>query len=137
MPQIGDLSFSEPVPDGIVIVSSDGEDSFLIDEGSINYEKLDAGKYHLESSRYVVINGKFNIKHRRTTQIDPVFYDKSEIRLRKQRYLKNRNIFIGALGATLAFRFYLFISYLGFYFRGCFIGALTIFKFQLWSDLLF
>ena len=55
------------------------------------------------------MNGKFNIKHRRTTQVKPVFYDKSEIRLRKERYLKNRNIMIASLGATLAFRTYLFI----------------------------
>ena len=110
VPQIGDLSFSEPVPNGIVIVSSDGQDNFLIDEGSIKYEKLDAGKYFLESNKYVVINGEFNIKHRRTTQVKPVFYDKAEIRLRKQKYLRNRNILIGSIGATLAFRLYLFIG---------------------------
>mgnify|MGYP003301196592 FL=1 len=110
VPQIGDLSFSEPVPNGIVIVSSDGKDNFLIDEGSIKYEKLDAGKYFLESNKYVVINGEFNIKHRRTTQVKPVFYDKAEIRLRKQKYLRNRNILIGSIGGTLAFRLYLFIG---------------------------
>ena len=109
VPQIGNLSFYEPVPDGIVIVSNDGKDNFLIDEGKDKFEKLSAGKYYLESNKYVVINGKFNIKHRRTTQVKPVFYDKSEIRLRKERYLKNRNIMIASLGATLAFRTYLFI----------------------------
>ena len=110
IPQIGDLSFDQPVPAGIVIVSSDGKENFMIDEGSTQYDKLSAGKYNLESNQYVVVNGNFIIKHRTTTKIKPIFYDKSEIRLRKQAYLKNRNILMGSLGATLAFRLYLFVG---------------------------
>ena len=110
VPKIGNVLFDKPVPEGIVIVSSDGKKNFLVDGGSDRYDKLGAGKYYLESNQYVVINGKFVIKHRRTTKIKPIFHDKSEIRLRKERYLRNRNIMIGTLGVSLAFRMYLFVG---------------------------
>ena len=99
VPQIGHLSFSDPVPNGIMIVSLDNDDPDLsIDEGATLFRELGAGNYLLESTDFVVINNEFNIKHRRTTKIKPVFYEKSEIRLKRERYKRNRNIMIGVLG---------------------------------------
>ena len=111
VPQIGHLSFSDPVPNGIMIVSLDNDDPDLsIDEGATLFRELGAGNYLLESTDFVVINNEFNIKHRRTTKIKPVFYEKSEIRLKRERYKRNRNIMIGVLGTSLAYRIYLYFE---------------------------
>tara|TARA_B100000929_G_scaffold243250_1_gene200899 strand:+ start:1599 stop:2795 length:1197 start_codon:yes stop_codon:yes gene_type:complete len=110
VPQIGHLSFSDPVPNGIMIVSLDNDDRFLIDEGATLFRDLGAGNYFLESADYIVINNKFNIKHRRTTQIKPVYHEKSEVRLKRDRYKRNRNIMIGMLGTSLAYRTYLYFQ---------------------------
>jgi hypothetical protein len=110
VPQIGHLSFSDPVPNGIMIVSLDNDDRFLIDEGATLFRDLGAGNYLLESADYIVINNKFNIKHRRTTQIKPVYHEKSEVRLKRDRYKRNRNIMIGMLGTSLAYRTYLYFQ---------------------------
>ena len=111
MPQIGHLSFSDPVPNGIIIVSLDNDDPDLsIDEGATIFKDLGAGNYLLESTDYIIINNNFNIKHRRTTKIKPVYYEKSEIRLKRDRYKLNRNIMIGVLGTSLAYRTYLYFE---------------------------
>ena len=67
VPQFGHVAYEAPVPEGIVIVSADGASRFLVEEGAIEYEKLDAGSYHLESGHYIIHNGDFRIRHRRTT----------------------------------------------------------------------
>jgi len=110
IPQIGHLSFSDPVPNGIMIVSLDNDDRFLIDEGATLFRDLGAANYLLESTDFIVINNEFNIKHRRTTQIKPVYYEKSEIRLKRDRYKRNRNIMIGVLGTSLSYRTYLYFE---------------------------
>ena len=76
--------------------------------------------FKVETRRYPVfvlnslimnlINNEFNIKHRRTTQIKPVYYEKSEIRLKRDRYKRNRNIMIGVLGTSLSYRTYLYFE---------------------------
>ena len=49
VPQIGDVVFGKPLPKGIIIVSDDGQDRFLLKKGSKSFKKLNQGKYHLES----------------------------------------------------------------------------------------
>ena len=103
VPQIGDLTFNKPVPGGISISSADGELNFLIDEGSLVFENLDAGEYKLQSEQFIIHNDKFNIKHARTTIIKPIFRNISEIQLKSEYYKRNRNVMLASIGVGLLF----------------------------------
>ena len=107
VPQIGHLAFGNPVPEGIVIVSSDGEDRFLIEEKAVEFKDLSAGSYHLESRNHIIHKGEFRIRHRRTTQINPEIHLISDIEKQRDRYKKNRNIVMGVLGVSLGYRGFL------------------------------
>ena len=110
VPQIGHLSFADPVPEGLVIVSSDGDDRFLVEEGAIEFNELDAGQYHLESGDFIIHKGEFRIRHRRTTQIDPDIYRISDIEKERDRYKLKRNLMIGVLSITVGYRGYLYFE---------------------------
>ena len=107
VPQIGHLAFAKPIPEGIIIVSSDGEDRFLVEENAISFNDLSAGTYHLESGNHIINRGHFRIRHRRTTQIEPQIYLISDIEKDRDQYKKKRNIVMGLLGASLGYRAYL------------------------------
>ena len=107
VPQIGHVAFEAPVPEGIVIVSADGASRFLVEEGAIEYEKLDAGSYHLESGQYIIHNGDFRIRHRRTTHVNPQFHDILLIEKDRDKYKFKRNLLIGSLVITAGYRGYL------------------------------
>ena len=107
IPQIGDVAFKSPIPGGISIVSDNGQDSFLIPEGSSDFKELSAGKYSLTSEDYVILNNDFKINHKRTVLINPRFYLIDDIVKRKDSFEKKRNLFIGILGGGLAYRSYL------------------------------
>ena len=107
VPQIGHIAFEAPVPEGIVIVSSDGATRFLVEEGAIVYEKLGAGTYHLESGQYIIHNGDFRISHRRTTHVNPQFHDISLIEKDRDKYKFKRDLLIGSLVITAGYRGYL------------------------------
>ena len=107
VPQIGHIAFEEPVPEGIVIVSTDGATRFLVEEGAIVYEKLGAGTYHLESGQYIIHNGVFQISHRRTTHVNPQFHDMLLIEKDRDKYKFKRNLLIGSLVITAGYRGYL------------------------------
>lgn len=110
VPQIGHLVFAEAMPEGIVIISSDGEDRFLVEENATEFNNLSAGTYHLESGNHIILNGAFRIRHRRTTQIDPEIHLISDIEKERDRYKKKRNIIIGLIGTSLAYRTYLSVG---------------------------
>tara|TARA_B100001179_G_C18596300_1_gene407413 strand:- start:969 stop:2165 length:1197 start_codon:yes stop_codon:yes gene_type:complete len=110
VPQIGHLSFADPAPEGLVIVSSDGDDRFLVEEGAIEFNELDAGQYHLESGDFIIHKGEFRIRHRRTTQIDPDIYRISDIEKERDRYKLKRNLMIGVLSITVGYRGYLYFE---------------------------
>jgi len=107
VPQIGHIAFEAPVPEGIVIVSTDGATRFLVEEGAIVYEKLGAGTYHLESGQYIIHNGDFRISHRRTTHVNPQFHDILLIEKDRDTYKFKRNLLIGSLVITAGYRGYL------------------------------
>lgn len=107
VPQIGHIAFEAPVPEGIVIVSTDGSTRFLVEEGAIVYEKLGAGTYHLESGQYIIHNGDFRISHRRTTHVNPQFHDISLIEKDRDKYKFKRDLLIGSLVITAGYRGYL------------------------------
>ena len=107
VPQIGHIAFEAPVPEGIVIVSTDGATRFLVEEGAIVYEKLGAGTYHLESGQYIIHNGDFRISHRRTTHVNPQFHDILLIEKDRDKYKFKRNLLIGSLVITAGYRGYL------------------------------
>jgi len=107
VPPIGDVAFEAPVPKGIVIVSADGASRFLVEEGAIEYEKLDAGSYHLESGQYIIHNDDFRIRHRRTTHVNPQFHDILLIEKNRDSYKFKRNLLIGSLVITAVYRGYL------------------------------
>ena len=104
VPQIGHIAFEAPVPEGIVIVSTDGSTRFLVEEGAIVYEKLGAGTYHLESGQYIIHNGDFRISHRRTTHVNPQFHDILLIEKDRDMYKFKRNLLIGSLVITAGYR---------------------------------
>ncbi len=106
-PPIGHVAFEAPVPKGIVIVSDDGTSRFLVEEGAIEYKKLDAGSYHLESGQYVIHNDDFRIRHRRTTHVNPQFHDILLIEKNRDSYKFKRNLLIGSLVITAVYRGYL------------------------------
>ena len=107
VPQIGHVAFEAPVPEGIVIISADGTSRFLVEEGVIEYEKLDAGSYHLESGQYIIHNGDFRIRHRRTTHVNPQFHNILLIEKDRDKYKFKRNLLIGSLVITAGYRGYL------------------------------
>ena len=107
VPQIGDVAFARPMPDNIVIVSSDGENRFLIDEGALEYHELSAGLYTLESDQYIIHNGDFRIHHRRTTHIKPELHEISLIEEQMNRFKLKRNLMIGLLAISGGYRGYL------------------------------
>ena len=107
VPQIGHIAFEAPVPEGIVIVSTDGATRFLVEEGAIVYEKLGAGTYHLESGQYIIHNGDFRISHRRTTHVNPQFHDILLIEKDRDKYKFKRDLLIGSLVITAGYRGYL------------------------------
>jgi len=107
VPQIGHIAFEAPVPEGIVIVSTDGATRFLVEEGAIEYEKLGAGSYHLESGQYIIHNDDFRIHHRRTTHVNPQFRDILLIEKDRDKYKFKRNLLIGSLVITAGYRGYL------------------------------
>ncbi|MBL7031023.1 MAG: hypothetical protein ISR89_07650 [Candidatus Marinimicrobia bacterium] len=107
VPQIGDVTFKDPVPEGIVIVSTDGELRFRIEEGALDYNKLDAGSYHLESGKYIVHNGKFRIRHRKTSHVNPRFHDIKLIEKDRDKFKLKRNFLIGSLVLTGGYLGYL------------------------------
>ena len=107
VPPIGDIAFEAPVPKGIVIVSANGASRFLVEEGAIEYEKLDAGSYHLESGQYIIHNGDFRIRHRRTTHVNPQFHNILLIEKDRDKYKFKRNLLIGSLVITAGYRGYL------------------------------
>jgi len=107
VPQIGHIAFETPVPEGIVIVSTDGESRFLVEEGAIHYEKLGEGSYHLESGQYIIHNDDFRIRHRRTTHVNPQFHDILLIEKNRDSYKFKRNLLIGSLVITAVYRGYL------------------------------
>ena len=104
VPQIGHIAFEAPVPEGIVIVSTDGATRFLVEEGAIVYEKLGAGTYHLESGQYIIHNGDFRISHRRTTHVNPQFHDILLIEKDRDKYKFKRDLLIGSLVITAGYR---------------------------------
>jgi hypothetical protein len=106
-PPIGHVAFEAPVPKGIVIVSDDGTSRFLVEEGAVEYKKLDAGSYHLESGQYVIHNDDFRIRHRRTTHVNPQFHDILLIEKNRDSYKFKRNLLIGSLVITAVYRGYL------------------------------
>ena len=107
VPQIGHIAFETPVPEGIVIVSTDGESRFLVEEGAIQYEKLGEGSYHLESGQYIIHNDDFRIRHRRTTHVNPQFHLISSIINDRDSYKFKRNLLIGSLVITAVYRGYI------------------------------
>jgi hypothetical protein len=107
VPQIGHIAFETPVPEGIVIVSTDGESRFLVEEGAIHYEKLGEGSYHLESGQYIIHNDDFRIRHRRTTHVNPQFHLISSIINDRDSYKFKRNLLIGSLVITAVYRGYI------------------------------
>ena len=107
VPQIGDVVFGKPLPEGIVIVSKDSEDRFLLKKGTIKFKKLNQGKYHLESNSHIINNGSFNIRHRRTTEVNPDIFLISDIIKERNRYKLKRNIMIGFFGLSSGYRAYL------------------------------
>jgi hypothetical protein len=107
VPQIGDVVFGKPIPKGIVIVSDDGKDRFLLKKGTKKIRKLNQGKYHLESNSHIINNGSFNIKHRRVTQVNPDIYLISNIIKMRDSYKFKRNIFLSILGISIGYRSYL------------------------------
>ena len=107
VPQFGHVAYEAPVPEGIVIVSADGASRFLVEEGAIEYEKLDAGSYHLESGQYIIHNGDFRIRHRRTTHVNPQFHNILLIEKDRDKYKFKRNLLIGSLVITAGYRGYL------------------------------
>jgi len=107
VPQIGHIAFETPVPEGIVIVSTDGESRFLVEEGAIQYEKLGEGSYHLESGQYIIHNDDFRIRHRRTTHVNPQFHLISSIINDRNSYKFKRNLLIGSLVITAVYRGYI------------------------------
>ncbi|MGY8751679.1 MAG: PEGA domain-containing protein [Fidelibacterota bacterium] len=107
VPQIGNVAFGKPLPEGIVIVSNSGEDRFLLKKGTIKFKKLNQGKYHLESNTHIINKGTFNIRHRRTTEVNPEIFLISDIVKEKNRYKLKRNIMIGFLALSSGYRTYL------------------------------
>ena len=107
VPQFGHVAYEAPVPEGIVIVSADGASRFLVEKGAIEYEKLDAGSYHLESGHYIIHNGDFRIRHRRTTHVNPQFHNILLIEKDRDKYKFKRNLLIGSLVITAGYRGYL------------------------------
>lgn len=107
VPQIGDVVFGKPLPKGIVIVSDDGQDRFLLKKGSKSFKKLNQGKYHLESNSHIINNGSFNIKHRRVTEVNPDIYLISNIIKMRDTYKFKRNIFLSILSISISYRTYL------------------------------
>ena len=110
VPQIGDVVFGKPLPEGIVIVSKDSEDRFLLKKGTIKFKKLNQGKYHLESNSHIINNGSFNIRHRRTTEVNPDIFLISDIIKERNRYKLKRNIMIGFFGLSSGYRAYLYFE---------------------------
>ena len=107
VPQIGDVVFDKPLPEGIVIVSNNGEDRFLLKKGTKKFNKLNQGKYHLESNLHIINNGSFNIRHRRTTEVNPDIFLISDIVKMRDRYKLKRNLLLGIFGLTVGYRTYL------------------------------
>ena len=107
VPQIGDVAFAKPMPANIVIVSSDSETRFLIDEGALEYYELSAGLYSLESDQYIIHNGDFRIHHRRTSHIKPELHEIALIEKQMQGFKLKRNILIGFLVVSAGYRGYL------------------------------
>ena len=107
VPQIGHIAFEAPVPEGIVIVTADGESRFLVEEGAIEYKKLGEGSYHLESDKYIIHNDEFRIRHRRTTRLNPQFHLISSIINDRDSYKFKRNLLIGSLAITAGYSVYL------------------------------
>ena len=110
VPQIGDVAFNKPVPGGISISSADGDLNFLIDEGSVLFENLDAGEYKLQSEQFIIHNEKFKISHARTTLIKPIFRNIKEIQLKSEYFKRNRNIMLASIGVGLLYRTYLYFA---------------------------
>ena len=107
VPQIGDVAFAKPMPADIVIVSSDGETRFLIDEGSLGFFKLAAGLYTLESDQYIIHNGDFRIRHRRTSHIKPELHEIAILEKQMKGFKLKRNVMIGLLVVSAGYRGYL------------------------------
>ena len=107
VPQIGQLVFANPIPKGIVIVSEDGKDRFLIEENAVAFADLPAGDYTLQSSKHIINKGNFRVRHRRTTQIDPEIFLISDIKRNIESYKKRRNITIGLMATSIGYRTYL------------------------------
>ena len=107
VPQIGQLVFANPIPKGIVIVSEDGKDRFLIEENALAFADLPAGDYTLQSSKHIINKGNFRVRHRRTTQIDPEIFLISDIKRNIESYKKRRNITIGLMATSIGYRTYL------------------------------
>ncbi|MBT3479551.1 MAG: hypothetical protein HOA15_04605 [Candidatus Marinimicrobia bacterium] len=105
--QIGTLVFPNPVPEDIAIVSEDGEDRFLIDEGALEVKQLTAGKYTLESKEFIINDGDFRIRHRRTTHVSPVFHRVLDVEKDRDRYKLKRNLLIGTIILSVGTRGYL------------------------------
>jgi len=107
VPQIGHVSFTVPVPEEIVIVSTDGESRFLMEEGAIEYNDLAAGSYSLESPNFIIHNGDFRIRLRRTSQIKPEFHKITFVEKQRDSFIRKRNLLIGPLFLSAGFRGYL------------------------------
>jgi len=104
VPQVGNIVFNQPIPDDIAIVSSDGKNSLLINEGDRTFKNLPVGSYRLDSDTYVIRNNKFRIQHRRTTKLSPIFYTTKEINERKEYYLSRRLLYLQIMGGGVLYR---------------------------------
>ena len=107
VPQIGDVAFGKPLPEGIVIVSDDGEYRFLLKKGTKNFKKLNQGKYHLESNSHIINKGSFNIRHRRTTEVNPDIFLIADIVKMRDGYKFKRNILLVLMATSSGYRAYL------------------------------
>lgn len=103
----GNLAFAEPMPGGIYILSEDGETSLLVPEGATELNALQMGRYNLNSDQFIIQNGIFNIKPRKTTRIKPIFIQRALLEKKLKWHRIKRNMLFTSAILTMGYRVYL------------------------------
>ncbi|MEE8335246.1 MAG: hypothetical protein V3S48_02285 [Candidatus Neomarinimicrobiota bacterium] len=102
----GNLIFDQPVPEGIMLLSSADKIPLEIPSGATEVSGIQKGQYHLSSGNYIIQNGNFNIKAQKSTYLAPRFLLRSKLEKKLKRHKLRRTLFL--TGAALL------MSYAGF-----------------------
>ncbi|MEE8437485.1 MAG: hypothetical protein V3S22_04015 [Candidatus Neomarinimicrobiota bacterium] len=95
----GDLILDQPVPDGIMVISSAEDTSLQIPSGATEMSGIHKGQYRLSSNDYIIQNGIFKIKALKSTYLSPRFLLRSKLEKQLKRHKLRRTLYL--TGAAL------------------------------------